>query len=59
MAPGLVLAMVIGFSIGGDAGFLTGLLIASDWELLAGLSCFALSNGMLHDCDMPSVKTGK
>ncbi|MDR1961276.1 MAG: putative ABC exporter domain-containing protein [Gracilibacteraceae bacterium] len=59
MAPGLVMAFVAGAAIGGDAGYFTGLLILSGWELAAGLGCFALSKGVLHNCDMPQMKTGK
>jgi hypothetical protein len=59
MAPGLVAAIIIGSIIGGDAGFLVGILILSGWELAAGLGCFALSRGVLHNCDMAQMKTGK
>ncbi|MDR3119936.1 MAG: putative ABC exporter domain-containing protein [Clostridiales bacterium] len=59
MAPGVVLAVVIGSAVGGDIGFLTGLLVLCGWELAAGLVCFALSGGVLHHCDMPVFRTNK
>lgn len=59
MAPGLALAIGIGGSIGGNVGFLSGLLILSGWELIAGLGFFALSSGVLHNCDMAMLKTKK
>jgi len=54
--PGLIPAIIIGSSIGGDTGIIIGLLILSVWELVVGLVCFALSKGVLHNCDMPSMK---
>ncbi|MDL2252598.1 putative ABC exporter domain-containing protein [Ruminococcaceae bacterium OttesenSCG-928-I18] len=60
MLPGLVPALVVGFSVGGVVGTLLALAILSGWELLAALLCFALSKDVLHNCDMPSTKpTGK
>ena len=56
MLPGLVPALIAGFGIGGTSGALVGLLILSAWELSAGLICFALSKGVLHNCDMSSGK---
>lgn len=58
MLPGLIPAMIVGFSIGGSAGAFWGLLILLAWELIAGLSLFAASKGVLHNCDMPSAKPG-
>jgi hypothetical protein len=57
MAPGVVLAVVAGIAIGGEAAFLLGLLILSAWEFLAGTVGFSLSKGVLHDCDMAIMKT--
>jgi hypothetical protein len=54
MAPGVVAAMIIGFSIAGIGPFL-GLLVLAAWELLAAAACFALSKGILHNCDMPTI----
>lgn len=59
MLPGLVAALVAGFAIGGDGGFLVGLFVLSAWELAAGLGCFALAKGVLHTCDMAMMKTDK
>lgn len=56
IAPGAVAALIVGFSIEGNAGTLVGLAILSVWELLVGLGCMALSRGVLHNCDMPVVK---
>jgi len=57
LLPGLVAAVVIGSRFG-DVGVVIGLGILALWELIAALVCFALSRGILHRCDMPSVKTG-
>ena len=57
IAPGVVLAILIGTMVGGEAAFLLGLFTLSVWELLAGTICFALSKGVLHNCDMAMVKT--
>lgn len=59
MAPGLALAIVTGFTIGGETGFFIGLLILCGWELAAGLGCFALSKGVLHNCDMAQMKANQ
>ncbi len=55
--PGLVPAIIVGVSIGGNVGVLIGVLILAAWELLAGVILFALAKGVLHACDMPSVKS--
>jgi hypothetical protein len=59
MAPGVAAALAAGFSIGGSAGYFTGLLILCAWELIAGTVCFALSSGVLDKCDMAVQKTTK
>jgi hypothetical protein len=60
MLPGLVPAMIVGFSIEGEGlGLLAGLGILAAWELIASIICFALSQGILHHCDMPAVKAPK
>ena len=56
LAPGLVAALIIGFSAGGLKGTLIGLFILSAWELAVSVSCFALSRNVLHNCDMPTIK---
>ena len=58
MAPGLAAAIVLGSMIEG-IGVLIGMGVLAGWELLAGLLCFALSKGILHNCDMPVLRTGK
>ena len=55
IAPGLAAALIVGFSVGGTTGTLLALLILSVWELIAALGCFALSKGVLHNCDMPNT----
>jgi hypothetical protein len=55
MLPGVALAILVGIVIGGDSGYLAGLLILAGWELAAGLGCFALSRGVLHNCDMATM----
>jgi hypothetical protein len=59
MLPGIVAAIIAGVIIGGDFGYLFGVLVLAGWELTAGLGCFALSAGVLHNCDMAVLKTGK
>ena len=57
LAPGLGLAMFFGFTVGGgERGILSGLTALSTWELLAALGLLWLSRGLLHNCDMPTVK---
>lgn len=57
MAPGLVAALVVAAGIGGTTGTTVGMGILSIWELLVAFGCFALSKGVLHNCDMQT--TGK
>jgi hypothetical protein len=58
MLPGVIAAIVIGNMIAG-AGLLIGLGVLALWELLTALGCFALSKGVLHNADMPVLRTGK
>ncbi len=58
MLPGLAAAIVI-VGLFAGAGIPAGLLTLALWELLAGLGCFALSQGILHKVDMPVLKTGR
>ena len=55
MAPGIALAVITGTVIGAQAG----LFALALWELIAGLCCFSLSKGVLHNCDILSVKIKK
>jgi len=55
LIPGAFVAIFVGILLAhaGVAGALTaGLVIFAAWQLIVGLACFALSKGMLHDCDM-------
>lgn len=58
MLPGVIAAVAVGSMFGG-AGFLIGYGILALWELIAGLGCFYLSKGVLHNLDMPVVRGGK
>ena len=55
MAPGIVIAMILGFTIA-SIGPLLGLIALAAWELLTATACFALSQGILHNCDIPTIK---
>ena len=57
MLPGLIAAIVIGSAIEG-IGFMVGLFVLTAWELIAAIGCFALSRGILHHTDIPSIRTG-
>jgi hypothetical protein len=57
MLPGLGLAILASAALGG--GMAAGFAVLAAWELIAGLACFALSRGILHRCDMPSVPLKK
>ncbi len=58
MLPGLIAAIVIASMIEGG-GVLIGLGVLALWELLAAFGSFALSKGVLHNADMPVLRTGK
>jgi hypothetical protein len=56
--PGLVPAIIIG--TGGAAwSAAAGTGILALWQAIAALVCFWLSRGVLHKCDMPSMKLWK
>lgn len=57
LVPGLIPALMVGFMFEGTTGILLALLILSVWELVAALICFVLSKNVLHNCDMPVMKT--
>jgi len=59
MSPGIALAAVTGIAATEGFGFIFGLLVLSLWELAAGIGCFAISKGALHNCDMPVYKAVK
>lgn len=50
--PGLITAVIVSFTVGGIWGTTAGLGILALWELIAALICFALSQGVLHRCDI-------
>jgi hypothetical protein len=56
MLPGLVIAAAAYVLIAATPGPPIALVVLAAWELAAALACFALSRGILHNCDMPVVK---
>ncbi len=56
MLPGILAAVAVGMMIGGTFGLTLGLASLAAWEVLVSCVCFFLSKGVLHNCDMPSVK---
>lgn len=58
LLPGLIPALILGFTMG-DIGVLLALLLLAAWELVAALLCFALSKDVLHRCDMPGTQPKK
>jgi hypothetical protein len=56
--PGLVLAIIVG--TGGETwSVAAGTGILAFWQAVVALVCFWLSRGVLHKCDMPSMKLWK
>ena len=58
-APGAIIGIIAGISIGDALGSSIGLLIFCAWDALVAIVCFALSTGILNNCDIPVVKNGK
>lgn len=52
LLPGLIAAIVAGFTIGGVLGIMVGLAILAVWELIVAVVSFALSGSVLHNCDI-------
>ncbi|MDR1206477.1 MAG: putative ABC exporter domain-containing protein [Peptococcaceae bacterium] len=59
MIPGIAATAAVSLFAGGAAGFVLELTVLAAWELLAGTAGFALSKGVLHDCDMAMIKINK
>jgi hypothetical protein len=55
LAPGIVAAVIAGSALPKHLSGL-GYFVLAAWELIAGFSFFALSNGILHKCDMSSMQ---
>jgi len=55
MLPGITAAVIGSVFIEGWSFYAT-MITLSIWELIAGLCCFALSKGILHNCDMPTAE---
>ena len=58
MLPVLIPAFILAAIINGKAGIVAALGVVSLWEMFVSFVCFALSRGILNDCDMPVVKIG-
>jgi hypothetical protein len=58
MLPGVAAAVAVGFAVK-DIGPLLAMGVLALWELLAALGCFALARGILHRCDMLTLKLEK
>jgi len=56
LLPGLIPAFIAAIVIKGNAGIAAALAIVSLWEIFAAFVCFALSKGILDNCDMPTAK---
>ncbi len=54
MTTAIVTQELQGAVVGPNAG----LAVLAVWELIAGIGCFALAKGVLHDCDMPVMRSG-
>jgi hypothetical protein len=54
--PGVIAALCVGMLFEGW-GVYAGLAILAAWELITAIGCFALSGGILHNCDMLDVKS--
>ncbi|MCL2391294.1 MAG: putative ABC exporter domain-containing protein [Oscillospiraceae bacterium] len=55
LLPGIAGAIIAGVFIDNGAIYVS-LVILAVWELIAGLGCFAASKGVLHNCDIPSLR---
>jgi hypothetical protein len=55
LLPGLVPAIILGSSLPTHLSWL-GYFVLAGWELIAGFGYFALSNGILHKCDMSTMQ---
>jgi hypothetical protein len=55
LAPGIVAAVIAGSALPKHLSGL-GYFVLAAWELIAGFAFFALSNGILHKCDMSSMQ---
>ena len=56
LLPGVVAAIVVGVIAPGAAGIALAMLTLSAWMALVGVVCFAISKGVLHNCDLPVMK---
>jgi hypothetical protein len=59
LIPGLIPAFAAAHIIPGSAGIIAALAIVSLWEIIISFLCFALSTGILDNCDMPVMKMPK
>ena len=56
IAPGVVAAVIVFALAPTPWAMALALTTLSAWMLLVGIGCFALSKGMLHNCDMPVMR---
>ncbi|MCL2528310.1 MAG: putative ABC exporter domain-containing protein [Defluviitaleaceae bacterium] len=59
LAPGAIGAIIVASMAPEALAFTLGIATLSAWMLLLGAGCFAISKGMLHNCDLPVVKEGQ
>jgi hypothetical protein len=55
LVPGVALAFLAGFLMSGYMALTVGMFVFALWLFGAGFAFFALSKGVLHDCDMISL----
>jgi hypothetical protein len=55
IAPGLVVAVIVGTLIDGIAGMIVGFALLTAWQFIASCICFYLARGVLDKNDMPQV----
>jgi len=51
LLPGIICGVIAGSVIGEPVGLIVGLLVYIAWLVIVSLSCFAISQGIIHDCD--------
>jgi hypothetical protein len=59
LLPGIAAAILTAVFVvgGGPWAPAAGLGVLALWELIAALLCFTFAKGILHNCDMPAVKS--
>lgn len=57
LLPGLIPAVILGYTLEGIWGTIVGLGILAIWELIAAIICFILAKGVLHRCDIQQIQS--